>query len=41
MVLVTASKISPENTPPALPKLPQKPLDSNKFDGSKPGGGGK
>jgi pilus assembly protein CpaC len=41
MVLVTAKKISPDNVAPPLPKYPQPFLDRNKFDGSKPGGGGK
>ena len=41
MVLVTAKKVSPDRVAPPLPQYPQPFLDKNKFDGSKPGGGGK
>jgi pilus assembly protein CpaC len=41
MVLVTAKKVSPDRVAPPLPQNPQPFLDRNKFDGSKPGGGGK
>jgi pilus assembly protein CpaC len=41
MVLVTAKKVSPDAVAPPLPQYPQPFLDKNKFDGSKPGGGGK
>ena len=41
MVLVTAKKISPDKVAPPLPQYPQPFLDKNKFDGNKPGGGGR
>src|SRR5690348_12519944 len=41
MVLVTAKKISPDKVAPPPPQYPQPFLDKNKFDGNKPGGGGK
>ena len=41
MVLVTAKKVSPDAVAPPLPPYPQPFLDKNKFDRSKPGGGGK
>jgi hypothetical protein len=40
MVLVTAKKISPSSVAPPTPKYPQPFMDRNKYDGSKPGGGG-
>jgi pilus assembly protein CpaC len=44
MVLVTAHRISPSTQAPALPRMPEKPIDPAKFDkgkeGTKPGGGG-
>ncbi len=41
MVLVTAKKVSPDRVAPPLPSYPAPFLDKDKFDGSKPGGGGK
>jgi pilus assembly protein CpaC len=40
MVLVTAKLVSPSDQPPALLKMPEKPIDPGKFDdGKKPAGG--
>jgi pilus assembly protein CpaC len=38
MVLVTVRRVSPSDQPPALPKAPEKPLDSAKFDPKTPAG---
>jgi pilus assembly protein CpaC len=38
MVLVTAHRVAPTDTPPALLKGPEKYLDDKKFDSNKPGG---
>ena len=40
MVMVTARKISPSPQLPPTPKYPKPFLDKDKFDGSKPSGGG-
>jgi pilus assembly protein CpaC len=38
MVLVTVRRVSPSDQPPALPKMPEKPLDVGKFDPKTPAG---